>query len=125
MLLLNKPAGLTSNAALQKVKRLYNAAKAGHSGTLDPFATGLLPICFGQATKFAGYALHGDKTYRAVLKLGVTTTTGDTEGPDARNPSCNAGSRETVKAILPRFTGTYPAGAAHAFGPQAPGKTAV
>ncbi|MGA7951598.1 MAG: tRNA pseudouridine(55) synthase TruB [Thiobacillaceae bacterium] len=105
VLLLNKPAGLSSNAALQKVKRLYNAAKAGHSGTLDPFATGLLPVCFGQATKFAGYALHGDKTYRAVLKLGVTTTTGDTEGAITETRPV-AVSREAVEAILPRFRGT-------------------
>ena len=105
MLLLNKPAGLSSNAALQKVKRLYNAAKAGHSGTLDPFATGRSPVCFGQATKFAGYALHGDKTYRAVLKLGVTTTTGDTEGAITETRPV-AVSREAVEAILPRFRGT-------------------
>ncbi len=104
VLLLNKPAGLTSNTALQKVKRLYDAAKAGHSGTLDPFATGLLPICFGQATKFAGYALHGDKTYRAVLKLGVTTTTGDIEGQMLETRPVDA-RPETVKALLPRFTG--------------------
>jgi tRNA pseudouridine55 synthase len=104
VLLLNKPAGLTSNTVLQRTKRLFNAAKAGHTGTLDPFATGLLPICFGQATKFAGYALHGDKAYCAVLKLGVTTTTGDIEGQVLETHPVDA-SLKTVSALLPRFTG--------------------
>jgi tRNA pseudouridine55 synthase len=105
VLLLNKPTGWTSNAALQKAKRLFNAAKAGHTGTLDPFASGLLPICFGQATKFSSYALHGDKTYRAVLKLGVTTTTGDIEG-EVLETRPVAVSLDTVKQLLPQFTGT-------------------
>jgi tRNA pseudouridine55 synthase len=105
VLLLNKPAGWTSNAALQKVKRLYNAAKAGHTGTLDPFASGLLPICVGQATKFSSYALHGDKAYRATLKLGVTTTTGDTEGIAVEIRPVEI-SLDAVKAMLPAFTGT-------------------
>ena len=80
VLLLDKPVGITSNAALQKAKWLLNAEKAGHTGTLDPFATGLLPFCFGEATKFSAYLLDADKRYRAVLQLGVTTTTGDPEG---------------------------------------------
>ncbi|HQR02609.1 MAG: tRNA pseudouridine(55) synthase TruB [Proteobacteria bacterium] len=80
VLLLDKPRGLTSNAALQKVRWLFNAEKAGHTGTLDPLATGLLPLCFGDATKFAGELLGADKTYRAELRLGVTTDTGDAEG---------------------------------------------
>lgn len=80
VLLLNKPVGLTSNSALQKAKHLLNAQKAGHTGTLDPFADGLLPLCFGEATKFSHYLLNADKTYRAVMQLGVTTTTGDPEG---------------------------------------------
>jgi tRNA pseudouridine55 synthase len=80
VLLLNKPVGITSNAALQKAKWLLNAKKAGHTGTLDPFADGLLPLCFGEATKFSAYLLDADKSYRAVLQLGVTTTTGDPEG---------------------------------------------
>ena len=75
VLLLNKPVGLTSNAALQKAKWLLNAKKAGHTGTLDPFADGLLPLCFGEATKFSAYLLDADKRYRAVLQLGATTTT--------------------------------------------------
>ena len=80
VLLLDKPIGYSSNQALQKVKWLYQAAKAGHTGTLDPLATGALPICFGEATKFSHYLLNANKAYIATLKLGVTTTTGDVEG---------------------------------------------
>ena len=80
VLLLDKPLGFSSNQALQKVKWLYQAAKAGHTGTLDPLATGLLPICLGEATKFAQYVTDADKTYFATIKLGATTTTGDAEG---------------------------------------------
>src|ERR1700751_2101765 len=80
VLLLDKPHGLSSNAALQRAKRLYRADKAGHTGTLDPLATGLLPICFGEATKFANLLLDADKTYLATVRLGSSTTTGDAEG---------------------------------------------
>jgi tRNA pseudouridine55 synthase len=80
VLLLDKPPGVTSNTALQRTKRLLGARKAGHTGTLDPMATGLLPICFGEATKFAANLLDADKTYEALVKLGVTTATGDAEG---------------------------------------------
>ncbi len=80
VLLLDKPLVFSSNQALQKVKWLYQAAKAGHTGTLDPLATGLLPICLGEATKFAQYVTDADKTYFATIKLGATTTTGDAEG---------------------------------------------
>ena len=80
VLLLDKPLGFSSNQALQKVKWLFSAVKAGHTGTLDPLATGLLPICFGEATKFAQYVTDADKTYIATIKLGTTTTTGDAEG---------------------------------------------
>jgi tRNA pseudouridine55 synthase len=80
VLLLDKPAGLTSNTALGKAKRLFNAAKAGHTGTLDPFATGLLPLCFGEATKFSQFLLDADKVYRAEVKLGVRTASGDLDG---------------------------------------------
>ena len=80
VLLLDKPLGFSSNQALQKVKWLYSAAKAGHTGTLDPLATGLLPICLGEATKFAQYVTDADKTYFATIKLGATTITGDAEG---------------------------------------------
>lgn len=80
VLLLDKPVGLSSNDALQKAKRLYRAEKAGHTGTLDPLASGLLPLCFGAATKFSQVSLDADKAYRATLQLGATTTTGDAEG---------------------------------------------
>jgi tRNA pseudouridine55 synthase len=80
VLLLDKPLGFSSNQALQKAKWLFQAAKAGHTGTLDPLATGLLPICLGEATKFAQYVTDADKTYIATIKLGATTTTGDAEG---------------------------------------------
>ena len=80
VLLLDKPVGLGSNAALQEAKRLYQAQKAGHAGTLDPLASGLLPILFGEATKFSQLALDADKEYLASARLGVTTTTADAEG---------------------------------------------
>ncbi|MDH4233899.1 MAG: tRNA pseudouridine(55) synthase TruB [Gallionella sp.] len=80
VLLFDKPLELSSNIALQKVRRLFQAKKAGHTGTLDPLATGLLPICFGEATKFSNALLDADKTYRALLRLGQTTSTGDAEG---------------------------------------------
>jgi tRNA pseudouridine55 synthase len=80
VLLLDKPEGISSTQALAKAKWLLNAEKAGHTGTLDPFATGLLPLCFGEATKFASDLLDADKTYEATIRLGVTTTTGDPEG---------------------------------------------
>ena len=80
VLLLDKPIGMTSNGALQQVRRLFFAQKAGHTGVLDPLASGLLPICMGEATKFAQYLLDADKAYTATLKLGEATTTGDAEG---------------------------------------------
>ncbi len=80
MLLFDKPLELSSNDALQKIRRLFQAEKAGHTGTLDPLATGLLPICFGEATKYSNALLDADKTYTALLRLGQTTTTGDAEG---------------------------------------------
>lgn len=80
VLLLDKPLGLSSNHALQRVRRLYRAAKAGHTGTLDPLATGLLPLCLGEATKYAGWVLEAPKSYQATLCLGMTSDTGDGEG---------------------------------------------
>lgn len=80
VLLFDKPKGLSSNTALQKIRRLFNAEKAGHTGTLDPMATGLLPVCFGEATKFSNELLDADKSYDASLRLGQTTATGDAEG---------------------------------------------
>src|SRR4249920_79065 len=80
VVLLDKPSGISSNAALQRVKRLLGAAKAGHTGTLDPLASGLLPLCFGEATKFARFLLDADKRYTATVRFGTTTTTQDAEG---------------------------------------------
>ena len=80
VLLLDKPTGVSSNHALQTARRLLNAAKAGHTGTLDPLASGLLPLCFGEATKVSQFLLGADKTYRARARLGITTSTGDSEG---------------------------------------------
>ncbi len=80
VLMLDKPVGLSSNTALQKARRALNAQKAGHTGTLDPFASGLLPLCFGEATKFSADLLHADKEYVASIKFGETTTTADVEG---------------------------------------------
>src|SRR5688500_12548271 len=80
VLILDKPTGFTSNHVLQKVKRLFNAKKAGHIGTLDPLASGLLPICFGEATKFSQFISDADKTYEVTFQLAVRTTTSDSEG---------------------------------------------
>lgn len=104
VLLLDKPIGLSSNDALQRVKRLYRAEKAGHTGTLDPLATGLLPLCFGAATKFSQVSLDADKRYRATLRLGVTTTTADAEG-EVLAQRAVAVSRADVVAACARFTG--------------------
>jgi tRNA pseudouridine55 synthase len=104
VLLLDKPVGLTSNATLQRAKRLYRAAKAGHTGTLDPLASGLLPICFGDATKFAHTLLESDKTYVATIRLGATTTTGDALGSVVRERTVSATLAE-LQAVLPRFVG--------------------
>jgi tRNA pseudouridine55 synthase len=104
VLLFDKPLELSSNAALQKVRRLFQAEKAGHTGTLDPLASGLLPICFGEATKFSMGLLDADKTYRATLRLGQTTTTGDAEGEIIESCPVNV-TVEQVKAILIRFCG--------------------
>lgn len=104
VLLLDKPLGLSSNDALQKAKRLYRAEKAGHTGTLDPMATGLLPLCFGAATKFSQVSLDADKAYRATLKLGETTTTGDAEGELLQTRPV-AVTREAIEAACQRHTG--------------------
>ena len=104
MLLIDKPLGYSSNQALQQVKLLYQAAKAGHTGTLDPLATGLLPLCFGEATKFAHYLTDADKTYVATLKLGVTTSTGDAEGEILSTCAVNVSLTEFKSACL-KFIG--------------------
>lgn len=107
ILLLDKPAGLSSNEALQRVKRLYQARKAGHTGSLDPLATGLLPCCLGDATKFSSFLLDADKHYRVRVRLGQTTTTGDAEGEliDER-PVPGDLDAERVRAVLKGFLGT-------------------
>jgi tRNA pseudouridine55 synthase len=104
ILLLDKPLGFSSNQALQKVKWLLQAAKAGHTGTLDPLATGLLPLCFGEATKFAHYLTDADKTYLATVKLGVTTTTGDAEGEVLSTESVNV-SQAQLAQVCQQFVG--------------------
>ena len=104
VLLLDKPLGFSSNQALQKVKWLYSAAKAGHTGTLDPLATGLLPICLGEATKFAQYVTDADKTYLATIKLGATTTTGDAEGEVLTTSTVNV-SKQQFEQACAQFIG--------------------
>jgi tRNA pseudouridine55 synthase len=104
VLLLDKPSGITSNHALQKARRLLNAAKAGHTGTLDPLASGLLPLTFGEATKFSSDLLDADKSYRATLQFGVRTATGDAEGEVIETRPVALG-REALDAALSRFVG--------------------
>jgi tRNA pseudouridine55 synthase len=105
VLLLDKPVGLSSNTALQRAKRLYRAQKAGHTGTLDPLASGLLPLCFGAATKFAQVSLDADKSYVATLQLGRTTTTGDAEGEVLVERPVRV-DRTSIDAACARLTGT-------------------
>jgi tRNA pseudouridine55 synthase len=104
VLLLDKPLGFSSNQALQKAKWLLRAEKAGHTGTLDPLATGVLPLCFGAATKFSQLHLDADKTYETTVRLGVKTSTGDAEGDviDTRPVNCSVGE---VVEVLDRFMG--------------------
>ncbi|NVD99328.1 tRNA pseudouridine(55) synthase TruB [Massilia sp. BJB1822] len=104
VLLLDKPVGLSSNDALIKTKRVLNAKKAGHTGTLDPFATGLLPLCFGEATKFSQDLLEADKTYLTTVHLGQRTDTGDTEGEVVETREVNV-TREQIEAVLEQFRG--------------------
>ncbi|MGZ9028907.1 MAG: tRNA pseudouridine(55) synthase TruB, partial [Telluria sp.] len=105
VLLLDKPTGISSNAALQRVKRLYAAEKAGHTGTLDPLASGLLPLCFGDATKFAQAMLDARKTYVATVRLGAATSTGDAEGEVIGTVPVRCGRGE-IESALARFVGT-------------------
>lgn len=105
LVLLNKPAGLTSNGILQQVRRIYSAAKAGHTGALDPFATGLLPICFGEATKISGLLLDSDKTYIATLKLGMATDSGDKDGEVAQESTVPALDTPQIENVLQDFIG--------------------
>src|SRR4051812_20418918 len=104
-LLLDKPLGLSSNQALQRAKWLLRAEKAGHTGTLDPLATGVLPLCFGAATKFGQLQLDADKTYEATLKLGVKTTTGDAEGDVIETRDVSLITADQLEEVARRFTG--------------------
>lgn len=104
VLLFDKPLGLSSNKALQKVRHLFQALKAGHTGTLDPLATGLLPVCFGEATKFTTALLDADKSYRALVRLGQVTTTGDAEGEVIAEAAVEVDERQVREALL-RFSG--------------------
>ncbi|MDH5180973.1 MAG: tRNA pseudouridine(55) synthase TruB [Gammaproteobacteria bacterium] len=105
IVLLDKPVGITSNSALQKIKRLFNANKAGHTGSLDPMAGGLLPICLGEATKISGYLLEADKAYTGTCKLGIRTTTADAEGEIIEQRPVAEHSEAEVKRILAQFVG--------------------
>lgn len=104
IILLDKPQGFTSNAALQKVRWLLNAEKAGHTGSLDPLATGVLPLCFGEATKFSQFLLDSDKAYETVMQMGMTTTTADAEGAVLTRREVNVTAAD-IEAALPAFRG--------------------
>lgn len=104
VLILNKPLSFSSNGALQKVRWLFNANKAGHTGSLDPLATGVLPICFGEATKFSQYLLNADKRYETVMQLGVRTSTGDAEGEVIEQKPVRCTEKDLLN-ILPQFRG--------------------
>lgn len=105
LLLLNKPAGLTSNQALQRVKRLLNAKKGGHTGSLDPAATGMLPLCFGEATKVCAFLLDADKTYRVTARLGIATDTGDADGAEIATAAVPELTIDKWREILESFLG--------------------
>jgi tRNA pseudouridine55 synthase len=105
LLLLNKPAGLTSNQALQRVKRLLNAKKGGHTGSLDPAATGMLPLCFGEATKVCAFLLDADKTYRVTARLGIATDTGDADGAEIATAAVPELATDKWREILESFLG--------------------
>ncbi|MFY8064436.1 MAG: tRNA pseudouridine(55) synthase TruB, partial [Usitatibacteraceae bacterium] len=104
VLLLDKPAGRSSTQAMSAAKRIFRVQKAGHTGTLDPFATGLLPVCFGEATKFSRFMLDAEKSYRATLKLGEVSTTGDTEGVIQRSGPVEVDGARAA-AVLEQFVG--------------------
>ncbi|WP_043530873.1 tRNA pseudouridine(55) synthase TruB [Litchfieldella xinjiangensis] len=105
VLLFDKPQGISSNAALQRVRRLFQAQKAGHTGTLDPMATGLLPICFGEATKFSSHLLESDKVYRTRVRLGEVTDTGDADGEVIERLPIPALDEQEIQAVLKDFRG--------------------
>jgi tRNA pseudouridine55 synthase len=106
ILLLDKPYGISSNHALQRVKRLYAAAKAGHTGSLDPLATGLLPLCLGYTTKFSAFLLDADKRYRVTVRLGVTTSTADAEGEVTATAPTDGVTEAALREVIGRFIGS-------------------
>ncbi|MDR9425337.1 MAG: tRNA pseudouridine(55) synthase TruB [Marinobacter sp.] len=105
ILVIDKPMGVTSNGILQQVKRLYGAAKAGHTGALDPLATGVLPLCFGEATKFSQMMLDSDKAYVTTARLGIRTETGDSEGAVVEENPVPVFTEAEVEAVLEQFRG--------------------
>lgn len=105
ILVLDKPQGVSSNGALQRAKRLFQAAKAGHTGSLDPLATGVLPLCFGEATKFSQYLLDADKGYRSTFILGAGTDTGDAEGEVVQRSSAAGITEAALREAMTRLTG--------------------
>ena len=105
LLILDKPSGITSNKALQSVKGFYNAAKAGHTGSLDPLASGMLPLCFGEATKFSQFLLNSDKSYIFTAKLGVITDSGDADGQVVEERDPSSVDQGQIEKLLPRFRG--------------------
>lgn len=105
VLLLDKPTHISSNAALQRLKHLFNARKAGHTGSLDPLASGMLPICFGEATKLAQFLLDTDKRYQTVIQLGIKTTTGDAEGEIIEQKPVPSLDNEKIEKVLSTFRG--------------------
>jgi tRNA pseudouridine55 synthase len=105
ILVLHKPAGITSNGALQTAKRIFGAAKAGHTGSLDPLATGVLPLCFGEATKFSQYLIDADKIYRSTFVFGTTTNSGDADGEVIAECDSSALTQVQVEAALDNFRG--------------------
>lgn len=105
ILVLDKPTGMSSNAALQTARRLFDAQKAGHTGALDPLASGVLPICFGEATKFSQYLLDADKAYHSVFRLGVRTASGDAEGEELSRENAGHLTEASIKAALENYRG--------------------
>ena len=105
LLVLDKPGGITSNLALQRAKRLYGAAKAGHTGSLDPLATGVLPLCFGEATKFSQFLLDADKEYTSTFVLGVGTDTADADGNTLRQASASHITQDAITQAQAGLTG--------------------
>ena len=107
ILVLDKPIGPSSNQALQRVRHLFNAAKAGHTGNLDPLASGVLPICLGEATKLSQFLLDSDKAYDATVSFGIKTTTGDSEGEVLAEQTAEALTTDHVTAALTSFVGEF------------------